>query len=260
MNCRSYWTGMYFIHWMLALPAWKQCFLYHSQIYLLFSYFFFLWEWMPPHLACGWILLSQFWSNDNQAFIKHCNQLKSIVRTIDSRMGVWFYYSLHQRHLVYLNGCAKSEKKSVIFLIHSNIVHLYVGNGCSPQVSCEWMLSFKLWSNDNQAFIKRFTQLKSIIRTIDSGTGVWFYYSLHQRHLVYLNGCRKTDEPESWDKQTSTLAREIGKREREKEATKNNAVEEQQQAGEDANKRPLAHIYMTNWKFHIPWAPFLDAR
>ena len=66
-----------------------------------------------------------------------------------------------------------------------------VGNGCSPPLTCEWILSSQFWSNDPQAFIKRSNQIKFIIRTIDSRMGVWFYYSMHQDRLVYLNGVPK---------------------------------------------------------------------
>ena len=42
-----------------------------------------------------------------------------------------------------------------------------VGNGGSPHLISEWILLSQYWSRDSYAFVKRATQLKSFIRSIN---------------------------------------------------------------------------------------------
>lgn len=62
----------------------------------------------PPYPTIEWIMSSQFWSTDNQAFVKRSNQIKAIIRHIDTKMNTWFYYNLEDRRLLYLNGNTKT--------------------------------------------------------------------------------------------------------------------------------------------------------
>lgn len=64
-----------------------------------------------------------------------------------------------------------------------------VGNGCAPEIANKWILSSTFYAN-RVIQRRRLNQLLYLNRNLVecSKTNMWFYYDIHRRLYVYLNG------------------------------------------------------------------------
>ena len=68
-----------------------------------FQLLFFLVEnGCPPWLATHWILSSTFWKKTKT--IIRLNQIKWILSNCSKKNNIWFYFDLHFKKYVYLDG------------------------------------------------------------------------------------------------------------------------------------------------------------
>ena len=67
------------------------------------------------------------------------------------------------------------------------IMLFFIGNGCSPTVSCQWIItSLNTLSNTKQQ--KRFQQMMWILKNLELRKSTWYYYDLIHKRYVFLNG------------------------------------------------------------------------
>ena len=67
------------------------------------------------------------------------------------------------------------------------LVLFFVGNGCSPHLISEWILSSQLWNNFTKAD-KRSRQIDFILKNFSTKSTAWFYFDLHHNIWLHLNG------------------------------------------------------------------------
>lgn len=67
------------------------------------------------------------------------------------------------------------------------------GNGCPPEVMQKWLLSGNYYS-DVQKRNRRLYQILYLQETISSGSkdNIWFYFDIHMKLNVFLNGNPRT--------------------------------------------------------------------
>jgi hypothetical protein len=72
------------------------------------------------------------------------------------------------------------------------ILLFLLGNGCPPEIAQKWILSSMYWSTWGNAH-KRGHQLLWLTKNIENPQydKKWFYYDLHNRLYVYMNGHKK---------------------------------------------------------------------
>ena len=68
------------------------------------------------------------------------------------------------------------------------LILFFIGNGCSPDVICKWILTSQHWATQWPKGVKRARQLEFIKQNLDSKSNIWFYYDLHHSKWLYLNG------------------------------------------------------------------------
>ena len=61
-----------------------------------------------------------------------------------------------------------------------------LGNGCGPQLTCEWILTSTYW--DRQKTRKRCDQMKWIFTNMDRYAARWFYFDMFHKIHLYVNG------------------------------------------------------------------------
>lgn len=61
-----------------------------------------------------------------------------------------------------------------------------LGNGCSPHLTYEWIVTSTFWNKTKTK--KRSMQVKWILQTMEENSTKWFYYDLHFEKYLYLNG------------------------------------------------------------------------
>jgi len=63
----------------------------------------------------------------------------------------------------------------------------FLGNGCSPHIIEEWILTSQHWATLQKAD-KRARQIQFIVNNMDSKAHVWFYFDIHHSTWLFLNG------------------------------------------------------------------------
>ena len=63
----------------------------------------------------------------------------------------------------------------------------FVGNGCSPQIITEWILTSQFWNNFSKGD-KRSRQLDFLTSHLSTKSNQWFYFDLHHNMWLHLNG------------------------------------------------------------------------
>ena len=61
----------------------------------------------------------------------------------------------------------------------------FLGNGCSPQITYEWILTSTYW--DRSKTTKRWEQMKWINGNTEKHKNNWFYFDLFHKKHFYLN-------------------------------------------------------------------------
>ena len=66
----------------------------------------------------------------------------------------------------------------------------FIGNGGSPHVITEWILTSQAWADNKME--KRARQLDFIFNNRDNKSNIWFYYDLFHKGWGFLNGNKRT--------------------------------------------------------------------
>ena len=66
----------------------------------------------------------------------------------------------------------------------------FIGNGGSPHVIAEWILTSQAWADNKME--KRARQLDFIFNNKDNKSNVWFYFDLYHKDWRFLNGNKRT--------------------------------------------------------------------
>lgn len=64
----------------------------------------------------------------------------------------------------------------------------FVGNGCPPEVITEWVMTSQWWNFCEKARKKRAMQLNYLTNSLEKKNGIWFYFDLYHKKVLYLNG------------------------------------------------------------------------
>lgn len=67
----------------------------------------------------------------------------------------------------------------------------FIGNGCPPSVISKWIITSLYWSMNRRAWDKRARQLTFIVNNAKSKQKTWFYYDLHNKEVLYLDGSER---------------------------------------------------------------------
>lgn len=62
---------------------------------------------LEPKLAAEWIMLSQYWSRDQEKMKKRARQMDFIIANLQAKKSEWFYFDIYHGRLVLLNGTFK---------------------------------------------------------------------------------------------------------------------------------------------------------
>ena len=62
---------------------------------------------LEPKLASEWVMLSQYWTQDQEKMKKRARQVDFVVANLEAKKNVWFYFDIIHQRLVYLNGTFK---------------------------------------------------------------------------------------------------------------------------------------------------------
>ena len=62
---------------------------------------------LEPKLAAEWIMLSQYWSCDQEKMKKRARQMDFIIANLQTKKSEWFYFDIYHGRLVLLNGSFK---------------------------------------------------------------------------------------------------------------------------------------------------------
>lgn len=66
------------------------------------------------------------------------------------------------------------------------------GNGCLPTILLAWILSSQFWAAEKwKTLKKRSFQIHWILRNIPFKLPHWYYFDMHHRRILYLNGSIK---------------------------------------------------------------------
>ena len=63
----------------------------------------------------------------------------------------------------------------------------FLGNGCSPDIISQWILTSQYWADHKKAD-KRARQISFIRNNLTSKGHIWFYYDIHHSEWLFLNG------------------------------------------------------------------------
>ena len=66
----------------------------------------------------------------------------------------------------------------------------FLGNGCSPTIISQWILSSQHWA-ESKKVDKRTRQINYVIKNLTTKGHVWFYYDLHYEEWLFLNGQKR---------------------------------------------------------------------
>ena len=67
------------------------------------------------------------------------------------------------------------------------LVLFMIGNGCSPYIVSQWILSSQKWSNYH-AIRARCYQLSWIYNNLSSKSSHWFYYDIMRKLFIHMDG------------------------------------------------------------------------
>ena len=73
-----------------------------------------------------------------------------------------------------------------------------IGNGCSPDLICRWVMMSQCW--DPSKIDKRARQLEFILNNMENKSHLWFYFDLNEQQLLYL--CGKPRRKQVWTNST----------------------------------------------------------
>ena len=99
-------------------------------------------------------------------------------------------------------------KKRIGDLDTFKIMLFFIGNGCSPQVISEWILSSQYWAEPTK-WNKRKSQIDFIHSNINTKRHIRFYYDIRCNDWLYLNGLKRFKNQEislQFLNSTSTLS------------------------------------------------------
>ena len=65
-----------------------------------------------------------------------------------------------------------------------------LGNGCSPDLICPWILLSQAWTTPDKAE-KRARQVDYVLNNIDTKRHCWFYFDIDYGKMLHLNGLPK---------------------------------------------------------------------
>ena len=86
-------------------------------------------------------------------------------------------------------------KKPIGDLDTFKLMLFFIGNGCSPHIISEWILSSQYWAEPTK-WDKRKRQINFIQSNIDAKSHIWFYYDIHCNDWLYLNGIKRSKNQE----------------------------------------------------------------
>ena len=86
-------------------------------------------------------------------------------------------------------------KKPIGDLNTFKLMLFFIGNGCSPHVISEWILSSLYWAEPTK-WDKRKRQIDFIHNNINTKRHIWFYYDIHCNDWLYLNGLKLSKNQE----------------------------------------------------------------
>ena len=69
------------------------------------------------------------------------------------------------------------------------LILFLAGNGCSPWITYEWILTSTYW--DRSKTIKRWEQMKWINKNMEKHKNNWFYFDVFHNKHFYLNGSER---------------------------------------------------------------------
>ena len=82
------------------------------------------------------------------------------------------------------------EKKSISDQDAFQLMLFCLGNGCSPHLITEWILTSQNWATakKGEKLARQIFYEDFIMNNIDSKSHIWFYFDLHQGKWPFLNG------------------------------------------------------------------------
>ena len=85
-----------------------------------------------------------------------------------------------------ISNCS-SGKNPLETLTLLNFYFFFLGNGCSPDIITQWILTSQHW-DDHKKANKRARQISFIRNNLTSKGHIWFYYDIHHSEWLFLNG------------------------------------------------------------------------
>ena len=73
------------------------------------------------------------------------------------------------------------------------LVLFLLGNGCAPDLICQWVLTAQFWADSLKSAEKRARQVDFILNNADKKGNAWFYYDIDHQRLLWLNGLAKPE-------------------------------------------------------------------
>lgn len=73
------------------------------------------------------------------------------------------------------------------------LILFFVGNGCSPHLISEWILSSQLWNNFQKGD-KRSRQIDFILKNLSNKSNDWFYFDIYHNMWLHLNGEKRNTD------------------------------------------------------------------
>ena len=67
------------------------------------------------------------------------------------------------------------------------LMMFFPGNGCSPHLITEWILTSQHWAISKKGE-KRARQINFIFNNLDSKSNTWFYFDINHATWLFLNG------------------------------------------------------------------------
>ena len=129
--------------------------------------------------------------NQTSAFHLYQTQFQHLTKTaiIDKRKELFnllngdiFYPISLWPHNIQLKFWNKPSTDQDTF----NLFLFFFGNGCSPNIIFEWILTSQYWSNNKGN--KRARQLDFLTCNTDNKKNIWFYFDLFHEDWRFVNG------------------------------------------------------------------------
>ena len=86
-------------------------------------------------------------------------------------------------------------KKPIGDLNTFKLMLFFIGNGCSPHVISEWILSSLYWAESTK-WDKRKHHIDFIYSNTDTKRHIWFYYDIDCNDWLHLNGLKRSKNQE----------------------------------------------------------------